>query len=71
MTNYTIKTKKLEEGIYNHNLFDDKGNLMKDEDVLANGLTVKDTLFYHGVRTVPFMRQIKVDSLESTMEIKR
>lgn len=70
MSNYIIKTNKVGEGMYTHDLINRYGGSLRDEVVLENGMTVKETLFYYSIGTVPFMRQLKVDSLETKMEIK-
>jgi hypothetical protein len=69
MSNYIIKTNKKGIGEYEHQFCDENGKAISPDTILENGSTVKDILFYHTLRTVPFMRQIKVDSLESKMEI--
>jgi hypothetical protein len=69
MTKYIIKTNKKGVGMYDHNLFDDKGNLMKDEDTLENGATVKETLYYHNIQIVPFLRHSKIDTSKLEIEV--
>jgi hypothetical protein len=71
MSNYTIKTSKKDVGMYDHQFCDENGNVMKKDALLENGRTVDEILYYHNIRTVPFMRQLKVDSLETKMEISK
>jgi hypothetical protein len=70
MTNYTIKTSKKDIGMYDHELFDEKGNLMKEDSILENGKTVKDTLYYHSIAMVPLMRHLNSESSKLEIEVK-
>jgi hypothetical protein len=71
MTNYIIKSNKIGEGMYNHELFNNEGKLMGDGDVLENGKTVQEALYYYSISAVPFMRNNKIDISKLEFELTK
>ncbi|HPD81976.1 MAG TPA: hypothetical protein PK357_02655 [Candidatus Pacearchaeota archaeon] len=71
MSEYIIKTMKIEEGKYKHEVFDENGNSIAPETILENNKPLSDYLYYYTVSIVPFMRTVKTDSLETKVEIMK
>jgi hypothetical protein len=71
MTKYIIKTEKIEEGMYKHDMYDGNFNLVKPETTLENNKTAKDLLYYHNLSIVPFLRSNKIKSAKLEIEVSK
>ena len=71
MSKYIIKTVKIEEGKYNHQLFDEEGNIIKSDTFLENNKPASDLLSHYNVSIVPFIRTINSGPLELKIEVNK
>jgi hypothetical protein len=71
MSEYIIKTVKMEEGKYNHQLCDEKGNMIKPDTLLENNRLASDFLSHYNVAIVPFMGTAKLNKLEVKIDINK
>jgi hypothetical protein len=69
MSKYRIKSEKIGEGMYNHELINRYNGSLRDEVVIENGQTVKEFLQNYGISIVPFIRKNKIKSIETKIEV--
>lgn len=69
MSKYIIKTKKIEEGIYEHYIYNGDRDITESETILENGKRAHDVLFYFASQIEKFLKDNKIKSLEAKIEV--